>query len=166
MIVISLPFTEASIVTKPLYDESFAIVMPEGHPLSRQKNVKESDLSDYNLLLLEEKHCFRDQVISSCPSCFVVKPREAMNWRTVSGSSLETVRHMVASGMGLTILPMTAATTQISPYDDRYLIYRPLRGASPNRTVALAWRKTFPRGKAIDVLLKAVSKCALPGSKK
>ena len=73
---------------------------------------------------------------------------------------------MVASGMGITILPMTAAMTDHCPYHDSHLTQRPLRGVTANRTVALAWRKTFPRAKAIEMLVKAVAKCTLPGAKK
>jgi LysR family hydrogen peroxide-inducible transcriptional activator len=166
-IIISLPFSEPGIATEVLYTEPFAVLMPEDHPLTRFKNVNEKDLMKYNMLLLEERHCFRDQVISSCPSCFTaIKSHNELNWRTVEGSSLETVRHMVASGMGLTILPMTAASTDLCPYRDKYLTLRPLKGVAPSRSVALAWRKTFPRGKAIETLLKAISKCTLPGAKK
>lgn len=166
-IIISLPFTESSLTTSVLYKENFAVLMPEGHPLARYKTVSEADLSDYNMLLLEERHCFRDQVVLSCPSCFTATQKSsAQNWQTVHGSSLETVRHMVASGMGLTILPMTAATTDLCPYRDKYLTQRPLRGAKPTRTVALAWRKTYPRTLAIKVVQKAVTQCALMGVSK
>jgi LysR family hydrogen peroxide-inducible transcriptional activator len=166
-IVISLPFTEPGIITEVLYEEDFAVLMPENHPLTKFKNVNEKDLMKYNMLLLEERHCFRDQVISSCPSCFTaIKSRNELNWRTVEGSSLETVRHMVASGMGLTILPMTAATTDLCPYRDSFLTLRPLRGVAPRRSVALAWRKTFPRVKAVEMMLKAISHCDLPGATK
>jgi len=161
--IISLPFTEPGIVTKLLYKESFVVLMPTDHPLAKQDTIAEKNLVDYSLLMLGEGHCFREQVVSSCPSCFVLpKSRQARNWRTVEGSSLETIRHMVASGMGITILPMTAAN--VGPYKDKMLTVRPLRGALPSRSIVLAWRKSFPRIKAIDIVLKALSQCSLQGA--
>ena len=155
-IVVSLPFSEPGIETEVLYKEPFAVLMPEDHPLARLKHVTEKHLADYNILMLEERHCFRDQVISSCPACFIPKDEnQILNWKTVQGNSLETVRHMVASGMGLTILPMSAANRNYCPYGGKYLTMRPLRGNSPNRTVVLAWRKSYPRVKAINSVVKA-----------
>jgi LysR family hydrogen peroxide-inducible transcriptional activator len=165
-ILVSLPFSEPGIETQVLYQESFAVLMPEDHPLARYKQVSDKHLNDYPMLMLEERHCFRDQVISSCPSCFSVPQNQHINWTTVEGSSLETVRHMVASGMGLTILPMTAASATFCPYKEKFLTARPLRGNGGGRTVVLAWRKTFPRVKAIQVVIKAAAQCHLPGADK
>ena len=159
-IIISLPFTVPGVITRELYKEPFVVLMPHDYPLAKHKIINEKMLSDHNVLLLGEGHCFRDQVISSCPLCFASpKARSGVNWRTVEGSSLETIRHMVAANMGLTILPKTAANT--GPYRDSLLTSRPLKGTHPHRIVALAWRKTYPRLKAIDVLLKAASRCKL-----
>lgn len=156
-IVISLPFSIPGVVTRVLYKEPFVVLMPKDYPLAKFKTINEKVLSDHNVLLLGEGHCFRDQVISSCPKCFAaVKTRHGINWRTVEGSSLETIRHMVAAKMGLTILPMTAAN--VGPYQRDLLTTRPLKGAHPHRSIALAWRKSYPRHKAIDVLLQAASR--------
>src|SRR5690606_15918550 len=62
-IIISLPFTEADVVTQPLYEEPFVVLMPQDHPLAKQKEIHANDLSPYNVLLLGEGHCFRDQVL-------------------------------------------------------------------------------------------------------
>lgn len=164
-ILVSQPFTAPGIVTRDLYTEPFVVLMPGDHPLTRNKTVNESALSKFNVLLLGEGHCFRDQVISSCPTCFTsTKSRSGINWKTVEGGSLETIRHMVASGMGLTILPITAAHT--SPYRNNILTYRPLKGVSPGRVISLAWRNSFPRTKAIDAVLKSISKASLEGINK
>lgn len=160
-VLVSLPFSVPGIVTRVLYQEPFVVLMPYDHPLASYKLVSEKMLGDYNILMLGEGHCFRDQVISSCPMCFASGVRHGVNWQTVSGSSLETIRHMVASKMGITILPITAANT--GPYREKLLTIRPLKASSPHRAVVLAWRKSFPRIKAIDVLLKAVAKCRLEG---
>jgi LysR family hydrogen peroxide-inducible transcriptional activator len=156
-ILISQPFSAPGIVTRDLYKEKFVVLMPANHPLAKLKSVNESALSEYNVLLLGEGHCFRDQVISSCPRCFSSgKTAGGVNWKTVEGSSLETIRHMVAAGMGITILPTTAAST--NPYRSSMLTTRPLKGVHPERTIALAWRSTFPRTKSIDLVLQAVLK--------
>lgn len=153
-IIISLPFSNPSFVTRPLYKEPFVVLMPAGHPLAHNDKVNQNELSDYNLLLLGEGHCFRDQIISSCPKCF--SNNKSTGWKTVAGSSLETIRHMVASNMGVTILPATAATS--SHYRAGVLTTRPLKAAQPSRVVALAWRKSYPRTKAIDVILNAAER--------
>lgn len=161
-IIISLPYTEPGILTKLLYKEPFVVLMPANHPLAKATRVDEKELSKYNVLLLGEGNCFREQVISSCPTCFAPRKSHAgVNWKTVEGSSLETIRHMVASGMGLTILPLTAAHN--ASYGEGILTSRPLKGSTPYRSVALAWRKSFPRVKAIDMLFNAASQCALKG---
>lgn len=164
-ILISLPFNAAGIVTRTLYKEPFDVLMPADHALAKYKTVPEKALKDYNVLMLGEGHCFRDQVMSSCPLCFNVdNARSGVNWRTVEGGSLETIRHMVASGIGVTILPRSA--TQMSPYMDNMLVSRPLKGASPSRAVALAWRSSFPRFKAIEMVLQASTFCNLMGDSK
>jgi LysR family hydrogen peroxide-inducible transcriptional activator len=156
-IIISLPFSGSGIVTRTLYKEPFVVLMPSHHPLTKNKWVSQKDLNEYNVLTLGEGHCFRDQVIASCPACFVSS--RGSSWHTVVGSSLETIRHMVASNMGITILPATAAMS--SAYRADVLTTRPLKAASPSRIVALAWRKSFPRLKAIDMLLKTAEKCRI-----
>lgn len=160
-ILISLPFSGPGIVTHTLYKEDFVVLMPKNHALAKLKSIPEKVLSDYNVLMLGEGHCFRDQVISSCPKCFNdTKSISGVNWRTVEGGSLETIRHMVASGMGLTILPSSAVG--LNRYYENILTFRPLKALSPCRTVALAWRNSFTRIKAIDAVLKAIASCKIP----
>lgn len=149
-IFIALPFEEAQVVTKPVYEEAFVVLLPKNHPLAAKSSVAETDLENENVMLLGEGHCFRDQILQMCPTC-----NQSNGFgQTVEGTSLETIRHMVASGMGITILPSTA--TQIHHYDDT-LVVRPFRDVSPKRTVALAWRMSFPRTKAVDAIIAALS---------
>ena len=106
------------------------------------------------LLLLEEGHCFRDQILNNMPDLAQTPESGSAPIKTATeGSSLETMRHMVASGMGVTILPKSAAVSQ---YAADSLAVRPLESAHANRSVALAWRASFPRHKAIDMLRKAI----------
>lgn len=165
-ILISLPFNTSGVVTKTLYKENFEVLMPVGHPLTKYKMVSEKALSEHNVLMLGEGHCFRDQIMASCPLCFSSdKFRTGIHWRTVEGGSLETIRHMVASGIGVTILPSTAANT--GPYSAAMLTTRPLKASQASRSVALAWRMSYPRHKAIERIFRAIEQGRLPnGSKK
>lgn len=154
-IIVALPFTEADVVTQPLYEEDFVVVMGKKHPLAKLSSVPATDLSGHNLLLLGEGHCFRDQVLEACPNLkpFIDDPSGRV--RTArEGSSLETLKHMVASGLGITILPQSAIQTSLYATDS--LEVRPFTGEPPKRTVALAWRASFPRHKAIDALRDAI----------
>lgn len=159
-IIISLPFTEADVVTQALYEEPFVVLMPHNHPLAAKDEIKSGDLSPYNVLLLGEGHCFRDQVLEACPN---LEPsnQPSSHVRTASeGSSLETLKHMVVSGLGITILPFSAAIT--SQYASNLLVTRPFTEPQPSRTVALAWRASYPRVKAIDALREAIHQCRKP----
>lgn len=148
-IFIALPFNEPSVVVKKLYEEPFVVLLPKKHPLSEKTSIARKDLSNENTLLLGEGHCFRDQILETCPQCY--NPSELQ--QTVEGTSLETLRHMVASGMGITILPCTA--TQVQHYS-KTLCTKPFKEKAPKRIVALAWRASFPRTKAIDILIEAL----------
>lgn len=155
VIIVALPFTEADVVTQSLYEEEFVIVMDRNHVLNRFAAVEPNQLTGHNLLLLGEGHCFRDQVLEACPT---LKPSiDDPNGRVRTareGSSLETLKHMVASGLGITILPRSAATA--SHYAADALTVKPFAGTPPKRTVALAWRASFPRHKAVDVLRESI----------
>lgn len=155
VIIVALPFSEPDVVTQALFDEPFVVLMPHDHPFAKKNTINPSDLEEQQLLLLGEGHCFRDQVLTTCPSLQHHSDESPTNLRTAAeGSSLETLRHMVASGLGLTILPLCAAESSL--YNSTLLVTRPFNSPSPNRTVALAWRASFPRHKAIDALRKAI----------
>lgn len=160
-ILVCLPFEEPGVVTLPLYDEPFLVMVPAKHPWAKRKAIPIEDLSKETVLLLGAGHCFRHQVIEVCPSCVGPPAAEGGLQKAVEGSSLETIRHMVASGMGVTVLPCTAASgpghyasklTEIRPFTD-----------PPRRRVVLAWRVTFPRPQAIEALRQAIRACRLDG---
>lgn len=158
VIIVALPFVEPDVVTQALYDEPFVVLMPKDHSLAAKEFLKPDDLNDQQLLLLGEGHCFRDQVLTTCPSLQHHGDANTSNVRTAAeGSSLETLRHMVASGLGITILPSSAAENSL--YSSEVLVTRPFIEPSPSRTVALAWRASFPRHKAIDALRAAIKAC-------
>lgn len=159
VIIIALPYNEQGIVTQPLYEEPFVVLLPASHPLTSRKTISSKLLEDENVLLLGKGHCFRDHVLEACPAC-IPKPELIGDLaHTVEGSSLETIRHMVVSGLGVTVLPCTAAGAH--SYSQRLLAIRRFSRPIPTRTIALAWRVSFPRTKVIDVISKAVQNCNL-----
>ncbi len=161
VIIVALPFTEPDVVTQPLYTEPFVVLLPDTHPLARKKRIKAEDLDNENVLLLGEGHCFRDQVLEALPNINRHLNDESMGIRThTEGSSLETLRHMVATGLGISILPLTAALGSQS-YEG-VLVTRPFAAPEPTRTAALAWRASFPRHRAIDALRQSIKQRQLP----
>ncbi len=160
-IIVALPFNEPEVVTLPLYDEPFVVLMPQNHELAKYKEIRSEQIPAKDLLLLGPGHCFRDQVLEACSDLVDKLGRDSRGDRphtvTTEGSSLETIRHMVASGLGITVLPRSAVG------EDRYvsglLTTRPFAAPAPFRTVGLAWRVTFPRPKAIDILALAAGQC-------
>ncbi len=159
-IIIALPFTEADVVTQPLYEEPFVILLGEQHPLAKEEAIHPDQLTDCNVLLLGEGHCFRDQVLEACPNLkpSIDDPRGSIR-TAAEGSTLETLKYMVASGLGITILPASAAMA--GTWSAKALVTRPFVEPTPKRTVALAWRASFPRLQAIDVLRKAIEQSEL-----
>ncbi|GAB5453086.1 MAG: oxidative stress transcriptional regulator OxyR [Halioglobus sp.] len=155
-VFVALPFTEPDVVTKAVYDENFVVVVPSDHDLASEKEVDPAALASYRVLLLGEGHCFRDQVLEACPGLQqALREDQARGHAVVEGSSLETLKLMVASGLGITVLPKTAA--DIATYGERSLVVRPFMAPAPRRTIALAWRASYPRPQAIDILTNAVS---------
>lgn len=159
VIIIALPFKERGIVTLPLYEEPFVVLLPAAHPLTSRKTINSKLLEDENVLLLGQGHCFRDHVLEACPACIPKPGLEGDLPHAVEGSSLETIRHMVVSGLGVTVLPCTAAGAHA--YSQRLLAIRRFRNPVPSRTVALAWRVSFPRPKVIDIINASVRACNL-----
>jgi len=149
-IIIALPFREPDVVTQPIYEEEFVVLMPKDHSWTKLSHIHTDQLSTDNLLLLGKGHCFSEQVLEACP---MVKEDEFGEGRTiVNGSSLETIRYMVASGLGVTVLPKSAVTN----IDNSLLEIRPFADPVPKRTVALAWRASFPRPNAIDAVSQSI----------
>ncbi|WP_066016904.1 hydrogen peroxide-inducible genes activator [Endozoicomonas atrinae] len=157
-IIVALPFNEPDVLTKPLYDEPFRVLLPGGHPWESQREIDPADLVQEELLLLGEGHCFRDQVLEACPM-LASKKEAGSDGSGIEATSLETIRHMVASGMGISVLPQSAVVDH--HYAPNILSTRPFCAPSPSRTVALAWRASFPRPKAIDVLSDALRQCSV-----
>ncbi|MGA9993088.1 MAG: hydrogen peroxide-inducible genes activator [Thiobacillaceae bacterium] len=150
--IIATPVDEPALLVLPLYEEPFLVAVPANHEWKKKKSVASADLEKESLLLLSSGHCFRDQVLQACPAL----NRSATNGlqKTLESSSLETIRNTVASGMGITVLPCTA--TRLQTASDSLLSYRPFSKPVPSRIVSLAWRKSFPRPRAIEAVRQAV----------
>jgi LysR family transcriptional regulator, hydrogen peroxide-inducible genes activator len=158
VILIALPFQEPGIETRAVYDEPFLIAVPKGHPWESRKRVTSEELANESLLLLGEGHCFRDQVLDICS---VVRSRDRSSLaRTVEGGSLETIRQMVAGGVGVTVLPANSVSSAGGAGDLIRVV--PFGRPVPTRRVGLAWRRSFPRPEAIAALRKSILACNLP----
>ena len=159
--IMALPLPDQGLSMQALYDEPFVVAMPRQHEWAKRSSVSAEDLKLETMLLLGNGHCFRDQVLEVCPEMARFSSAGHGMQRTFEGSSLETIRHMVASGIGLTVLP--AASVPDMAAKDGMLRYLPFNAPAPSRRVVLAWRKSFTRRAAIDALANAVRNCQLPG---
>ena len=154
VVIIALPFALPGVKTRVLYEESFSVVVPEGHHWAGKKSVKPGELSGENLLVLNNGHCFRDQVLEACPGQSNTALPEGR-----AGSSLETIRNMVASGLGVSVLPRTALQAR---YGSKLVKEVPFASPVPSRKVALAWRESFDRPAAVEALADAIHAIKVP----
>jgi LysR family hydrogen peroxide-inducible transcriptional activator len=148
--IIAMPFQPPGVATEFLYEEPFQVVVPHHHRWARRKTIQPSELAGEHTILLNVGHCFRDQVLDACPE---LNRGAAPVTRT---NSLETVRNMVASGLGVSVLPRDALTPK---YHSRLVVSVPFAKPVPSRRIALAYRKSFPRPDAIAAIRDAVAAC-------
>lgn len=144
--VVALPFDVPGIVTMPLYDEKYVVMLPASHHWAGRESIHAHELLDENVLLLNSGHCYSHQVLQACPDL-------AHKGQVLQGNSLETIRSMVASNLGITVLPCSAATER---YINPLVTVIPFADPVPIRRVALAWRKTYAREQAIECLVKSI----------
>ncbi|KAF0206087.1 MAG: LysR family transcriptional regulator hydrogen peroxide-inducible protein [Gallionellaceae bacterium] len=156
VIVIALPFGDGSILTQPLYDEPFEVLVNNEHRWAERRSIKAPELAQENVLLLNSGHCFSNQVAEACPDL----SRKGADIQ--QGTSLETIRNIVASGHGITVLPASANSPR---YRSRLLKVIPFAKPIPSRRIALAWRKSFARTQAIEALVQAVALAKVAGIK-
>jgi LysR family hydrogen peroxide-inducible transcriptional activator len=157
--IMAEPFPDTGLAIAPLYDEPFMVALPRSHPLATRETISSEELKKETMLLLGTGHCFRDHVLEVCPE-FARFASDAEGIRkSFEGSSLETIKHMVASGMGVTVVPQLSVPSE----PQRLVKYVPFSAPVPTRRVVLAWRRTFTRYEAIAALRNAVYACTLPG---
>ncbi|RTZ48189.1 LysR family transcriptional regulator [Candidimonas sp. SYP-B2681] len=159
--IVALPLPESGLMVHPLYDEPFLVAVQKNHPWTKLKEIDATSLKDETMLLLGSGHCFRDQVLEVCPELSRFSASSEGIQRTFEGSSLETIRHMVAAGIGVTVLPTSSLS--MPGLENNLLAYIPFKKPAPDRRVVLVWRKSFPRPAAIDALIGAIRACNLPG---
>ena len=185
--IMAEPFPDAGLAVAALYDEPFVVAVPANHPLAKRASVSAEELKRETMLLLGTGHCFRDHVLEVCPE-FARFSSDAEGIRkSFEGSSLETIKHMVASGMGVTVVPILSVPKEarkpfagppqegLDPHggatsyslgggqDGQHLRFIPFEGIPPTRRVVLAWRRSFTRYEAIAALRNAVYDCELDG---
>jgi LysR family hydrogen peroxide-inducible transcriptional activator len=148
--ILALPFASAGIVTEFLYEEPFEVVVPRDHKWAARKSIDSHELADEHAILMNVGHCFRDQVLGTCPEL------NQANAQIARTNSLETVRNMVASGLGISVLPRDAL---VPKYHSQLVTAIPFTEPVPSRRVALAFRKSFPRPAAIGALRDAIAQC-------
>jgi LysR family hydrogen peroxide-inducible transcriptional activator len=159
--IMAQPFPQQGLLVQPLYDEPFVVAMPSSHRWSNREKISSADLKNETMLLLGNGHCFRDQVLEVCPEMARFSTTGDGIARTFEGSSLETIRHMVASGIGITVLPKASVPDMQA--QDGLLRYVPFEAPVPTRRVVIAWRKSFTRRPAVEAVRQAVLACDLPG---
>ncbi len=173
--ILAEPFPDVGLASAPLYDEPFLAAIPMQHALASQNSVSTDELKKETMLLLGNGHCFRDHVLEVCPEFARFSSDTEGIRKSFEGSSLETIKHMVAAGMGITLVPRLGVPTgalvaKTRRHADSLVKYLPiddgLGGEPPSRRVVLVWRRSFTRYEAIAALRNAIYACELPGVKR
>jgi LysR family hydrogen peroxide-inducible transcriptional activator len=151
--ILALPYAAPGIAVEPLYDEEFQVLVPARHAFARRRTVPIVELDGGDLLLLPVGHCLRDQVLDACTEFSRPPPQGRL------GNSLETLRSMVASGLGITVLPATAL---VERYRSPLVKALPFAEPRPLRRIALAWRAAFARPAAVRKIVEAIRGLDLP----
>ena len=146
--VLALPVEADGLTERALYDEPFVVALPEGHRLAARAHVRSEDLAGETVLLLEEGHCLRDQALAACRGSGM---HEKQDFRA---TSVETLRQMVAAGVGVTLLPLLASR---GTYEHtRGLAVRPFARPVPSRRIGAVWRKSSARAAAIEAVAEQI----------
>ena len=148
--VLALPVQDEALMTRELYEEPFVLALPERHRLTSRTQVRTDDLNDETLLLLEDGHCLRDQALAICARTGV---HEKQDFRA---TSIETLRQMVAAGVGVTLLPALASRGAYG--SARGIITRPFARPVPTRRIGAVWRKSSARTAAIDAVCDQIAR--------
>jgi LysR family hydrogen peroxide-inducible transcriptional activator len=151
--ILALPVELTGLESRELYREPFLVALPERHPLAAHETLRVADLEGETLLLLEDGHCLRDQALEVCARAGVREPQD------FRATSLETLRQMVATGAGVTLLPELAVRGAYR--SARGVALRPFARPAPVRRVGAVWRKSSARRAAIDALCKLIAEHAL-----
>lgn len=159
-VLLAEPFPDTGLALAPLYDEPFFAAVPTGHALASQSDITPDQLKAETMLLLGSGHCFRDHVLDICPEFARYASSSLGIQKSFEGSSLETIKCMVAAGLGVTVVPALSVPPAGANTDIKYL---PFAHDTPCRKVVLAWRRSFHSYEAIAHLRNAIYACDLPG---
>lgn len=157
--ILAEPFSESGLDVTPLYDKSLVVAVPVGHPWETTPVIQHADLQSQATLLLGQGHCFRDHVLDICPDMQRSQRNEDLSG--FEGSSLETIRQMVAGGIGVSVFPVTSINDQTNP--NSLIKYVPFAEPIPKRRVVLVWRKSYARSAAMHALAEAIKTSGLLG---
>jgi len=180
--ILAEPLDLQGVMTHVVYEEAFVVAVPTRHSWAQRSEIAAPELRDQTMLLLDNGHCFRDQVLRLCPELRCFSQISGGMRQGFDGSSLEIIRYMVAAGVGITVLPATATSAahggltpttsgaMVPPDDvrialatDRLVAYVPFAAPIPSRQVFLAWRSSFGRLAAVEAIRAAVLASDLPG---
>ncbi len=157
--IMAEPFPDTGLASAPLYDEPFVVALPHRHALLQSESISAEELKHETMLLLGTGHCFRDHVLEVCPEYARFSSNAEGIRKSFEGSSLETIKYMVASGVGITVVPQLSVAKDVNAQ----VAYLPFTDPAPSRRVVLAWRRTFTRYEAIAALRNAIYACPLQG---
>ena len=143
----SQPIQDERLEVKELFAEDLLLALPPGHPLTRKRTVAVADLEGERLIVMKEGHCLGDQVLGFCERRDV-KPK--ISFRS---AQLETVQALVASGLGISLIPAMAARSVREHVPE----YRSLQSPRPERKIVVVWPKQRPPGRAANEFLKVIS---------
>ena len=157
--LLALPVKDSNLEVLPLFVEPFLAAVPSDHPLVKVKEVSINDLAKAGLLLLEEGHCLRDQALEACHL-------EGLENEEIRATSLETLRHLVALGLGVTLLPVMAGGSGTTIPSGKQVVLRPLASPGASRTICLAWRRRSPIADTMESLARSLKESLPPGALK
>lgn len=153
--LLALPILDPSLEVKPLFVEPFQAAVPADHPLAKARSVNIDDLAQAGLLLLEEGHCLRDQALDACHL-------EGLKSEEIRATSLETLRQMVAMGLGVTLIPTLACADNLS--GGASVVLKPLAKPGASRTIGLVWRRRSPLAYTLETLAGTLANQLPPGT--
>ena len=149
-LLLALPLRGDDLESIELFHEPFTVALPVGHPLAKKSSITEQDLVGQKVLLLEEGHCLRDQALAICGGVPSDEREE------LKATSLETLRQMVAAGIGCTLLPKLAALPGVGSLPNDMIEIRPLAAPAAYRTIGIVWRQHYPREVTVRGLAKLI----------
>lgn len=154
--LLALPVKDPNLDVAPLFIEPFLAAVPSDHPLANVKEIGINDLAKAGLLLLEEGHCLRDQALEACHL-------EGLENEEIRATSLETLRQLVALGLGVTLLPVLAGGEAMAPTSGKHVVLKPLVTPGAARTICLAWRRRSPIAGTMENLAQSLKDSLPPG---